>query len=300
MWLFTESDFATFVFPGTLFGIFASLSGPLLTENATPDFLEIMTRLPQVMLWGWLSLLVFCLDNQRGPDSVVEDGINKPWRPLPAGRISAAQTRRLLRLALPVVLILNYHLGAWEETVLLFSLTWMYNDLGGGEEDFVTRNAILAIAFSQYNKGALRVASQSGFAVPVRTWQWLAMTSGVIATTMQIQDMKDQEGDKAKNRRTAPLVLGDGVTRWTIAIPTGVWSISCPLFWDLDVSGYALPVGIGATICARILFMRNFKADKHTWWLWTFWTVIIWMLPLFKNHDVFDRFPLELWNQTSG
>lgn len=205
------------------------------------------------------------------------------------------QARRLLLLCLPVFLALNYCLGAWEETALLFSLTWMYNDLGGGDEDFVTRNLIIAVAFSQYNKDALRVASGSGFDISTRAWQWLAMTSEVIGTTMHIQDMKDQEGYRAKNRRTAPIVLGSGLARWTIAIPVALWSIACPVFWSLDVAGYVLPVSIGLVVVVRILLLRDFVSDKRAWWICTFWTAIIWMLPLFKDYSVFTRFILQHW-----
>ena len=188
-----------------MFGIAAALSGPRLTNNASPDFLEVLGRLPSVVLWNWLNLLIFDLANQRHPESVLEDTVNKPWRPLPSGRISIAQTRRLLLFALPVVLGINDYLGAWEETVLLFTLTWMYNDLGGGDDGFAVRNLVIAAAFSQYNKGALRVAARMGFSVPPTAWWWLCITSGVIGTTMQIQDLKDQDGDRARNRHTAPL-----------------------------------------------------------------------------------------------
>lgn len=289
MWLFTESDFATFVGPNTLFGIAAALSGPLLAGNASPNPLKVLGRLPLVILWNWLNLLIFDLANQRHPESLVEDAINKPWRPLPSSRITAGQTRRLLLIALPIALTVNYFLGAWEETALLFTLTWIYNDLGGGDDNWIVRNVVIAFAFSQYNKGSMRVASEIGFSVSAKTWWWLLMTSGVIGTTMHVQDMKDQEGDRARNRHTAPLVIGDGPTRWTIAIPTAIWSIVCPMFWQLDLFGYILPVGVGATIVLRILLLRGFAADKRTWWLWTAWTAIIWLMPLFKEYGVSDR-----------
>ena len=273
-----------------MFGIAAALSGPRLTNNASPDLLKVLRRLPSVILWNWLNLLIFDLANQRHPESVVEDTVNKPWRPLPSGRISIAQTRRLLLFALPVVLGINYYLGAWEETVLLFTLTWIYNDLGGGDDGFIVRNLVIAVAFSQYNKGALRVAARIGFSVPPTAWWWLCITSGVIGTTMHIQDLKDQEGDRARNRHTAPLVLGDGPARWTIAIPTAIWSVACPTVWQLDFLGYALPVGVGMIIVIRVLLLRGFVADKRTWWLWTAWTGIIWMTPLLKDYSVFARF----------
>ncbi|KAJ5357280.1 UbiA prenyltransferase family-domain-containing protein [Penicillium brevicompactum] len=236
LWLFTESDFATFVIPDTAFGIFGALSGPLLSENHHPNLFQVLGRLPAVILWNWSNLLIFDLANQQHPESVLEDKVNKPWRPLPSGRISMAQTQHMILIAIPVVLVLNYYLGAWEETALLFVLTWIYNDLGGGEDGFVIRNTVIATAFSQYNKGSLRVATQGGFTVKPDTWCWLVMTSAVIATTMHVQDMKDQKGDAIKGRRTVPLVLGDSKARWTIAVPTVVWSIACPAFWRLSPS----------------------------------------------------------------
>ncbi|PYI09765.1 hypothetical protein BO78DRAFT_394663 [Aspergillus sclerotiicarbonarius CBS 121057] len=290
IWLFTADDFTTFVVPETAFGICAALSGPLLTKNGSPELLPVLKRIPTVMLWNWLNLFVFNLANQRFPESVEEDKINRPWRPLPAGRISTTQTRRLLLLAIPVVLGLSVYLGAWEETALLYTLNWTYNDLGGGDDGFVLRNVLLAIAFSQYNKGSLRVATRAGFEILPRTWWWIITTSAVIGTTMHIQDIKDMEGDCAKNRRTVPIVLGDGPARWSVAVPVAMWSVVCPAFWGLGVLGCVLPVGVGAAIAYRTLMLREVAADRTTWKMWTAWTGVIWMLPLFKDYGVFVRF----------
>ncbi|KAL3257367.1 hypothetical protein ABHI18_006887 [Aspergillus niger] len=290
IWLFTADDFTTFVIPETAFGICAALSGPLLTDDNTPDLLSVVSRIPIVMLWNWLNLFVFNLANQRHPDSVAEDKINRPWRPLPAGRISILQARRLLLLAIPMVLAFSVYLGAWEETALLYTLNWVYNDLSGGDDGFILRNVLLALAFSQYNKGSLRVATGTGFDILPRAWRWIWLTSAVIGTTMHIQDIKDVEGDRAKSRRTMPIVMGDGPARWSVAVPVAIWSVVCPAFWELDVAGYVLPVAVGMTIAGRILLLREKAADKRTWKMWTAWTAVIWMLPLFKNPSVFVRF----------
>ena len=85
----------------------------------------------------------------------------------------------------------------------------------------------------------------------------------MIGTTVHIQDLKDQEGDRARNRRTAPLVLGDGPAQWTIAIPTAIWSVACPIFWQLDFLGYALPVGVGIIIVIRVLLVRGFVRSRQ-------------------------------------
>jgi 4-hydroxybenzoate polyprenyltransferase len=216
------------------------------------------------------------LANQKSFEGAVEDAINKPWRPIPAGRITRAQATTLQLFAMPVGFGVNYLLGAWEETALVYNLAWMYNDLRGGD-NWITRNVLLALALSQFNKGSMRVAAEMGFHISASSWWWIFITSAVIGTTMQAQDMKDQEGDRARGRSTAPLVLGDGPARWTIAVPVMMWSVVCPLFWGLSFVGY-------------VLMLRGFWADKKTWWLWTFWTAIIWCVPLFKNYDVSVRF----------
>lgn len=246
----------TFVVPDTVFGIAGALAGPLLTRNESPSLLVILSRLPQVLLYNWANLLIFDLANQRLPEAVVEDALNKPWRPLPTGRITIPQTRRLLLASLPIVLAVNWSMSAWEETILLFSLTWMYNDLKGGEEDFIVRNLIIGLAFGLYNGGALKIACGVDHSITAQGYYWLVLISGVIFTTMQIQDLKDQVGDQARGRRSAPLVLGDAAARWTIAIPVIVWSIVCPLFLGLGFFGYLVPCGVGSH-CGKTFYVAR-------------------------------------------
>ena len=44
-------------------------------------------------------------------------------------------------------------------------------------------------------------------------YNWLGILGGVVVTTMQVQDLKDQAGDRARGRKTWPLVVGDSVSR---------------------------------------------------------------------------------------
>ena len=300
LWLFTESDFGTFVVPDTAFGIFGALAGPLLTTNSSPDPKIILSRLPQVILFNWTNLLIFDLANQRHPSAVIEDALNKPRRPLPTGRITVSQTRRLLLFSLPVVLAVNWILGAWDETLLLFALTWMYNDLGGGDQDFITRNLIIACAFGLYNRGALRIACGSGHEITRLGYQWIALISCVIFTTMQVQDMDDQEGDRTRGRRSVPLTFGDWVARWTIAVPVLIWSIVCPLFLGLGFLGYLATAGIGTVIAWRTWLLKNVQADRKTWHLWVAWTGILYLLPLWKDQSSIDELLHLTWRGALG
>lgn len=296
LWLFTESNFATFVIPDTVFGVFGALAGPLLTTNEAPDLLAILARAPSVLLYNWTNLLVFDLANQRLPESVEEDMWNKPWRPLPSGRITMPQTRRLLLASLPVVLAINWALGAWEETALLIAFTWMYNDLKGGDEDFVVRNLIIGIGFGLHNEGGLKIACGMDQTITVLGYSWIVLISCVIFTTMHIQDLKDQVGDKARGRRSAPLVLGDAVARWTIAVSIVLWSVVCPLFLDVGLSGYLITCVLGFLIVARLFVWRSVDADRKTWKIWAAWTVILYMLPIIKSPLAFSRL-IQSWEE---
>lgn len=281
LWLFTNSDFCTFVLPNTVFGMSTAVSEHFLAGAIQHRYIyHTLRRLPLVLLFNWSNLLIFDLANQRLPDAIEEDKINKPYRPLPSGKITQRQTRHLMIIAMPLVLLMNSVLGVWKETALLFSLTWIYNDLRGGEDSWLIRNLIIAFAFFLYNLGSLKVASgasdQAEDVHDVATYGWTALISAVILTTMQVQDLKDQQGDRVRGRQTAPLVLGEATARWTIAVPIIFWSIFFSVLWG----SWLLPMPFGLYIAYRILWIREKGADRRSWKLWCMWTVLIYLLPL--------------------
>jgi len=291
IYLFTAADLKSIVYPETAFGIFSALSGKLLTTNAAPELSDVLFRLPRVLLWNWLNVLLFDVANQRLPASIIEDSVNKAWRPLPAQRLSEANTRRLLLVVITLVFGASTYLGGMEEAVAMMVLTWMYNDLGGADENYLTRNLINAFGFVCYSSGATTVAAGYGqHALNNTAYSWLAITAGIIFTTLQMQDMADMEGDTLRGRRTLPLVHGERIARWSIALPVMFWSVVCPAFWGLYVVGYTVSIAVGSLLAFRVLMFRTVTADKLTWKVWCLWTSILYLLPLFKDHTVFDRF----------
>ena len=104
----------------------------------------------------------------------------------------------------------HYVLGVGTKTALLFTLTWLYNDLKGGDEGWVLRDGIIAVAFGLYNTGSMKFpAAVPGSSARVTTegYLWIAVISGVILTTMHVQDLKDQAGDRAAGPRRVPGLL---------------------------------------------------------------------------------------------
>ena len=164
---------------------------------------------------------------------------------------------------------------------LCLILTWMYNDLGGADQHFLVRNGINSFAYYLYGSGALRVAAGGQPQLhATKAFEWLAIVAGVIFTTMHVQDLKDQEGDRARNRSTAPLDLGDGVSRWSILASVAVWSIVCPCYWSLGPIGFAPPVLLSVMVVYRVVWYREAVADALTYKWWSLWLVGVFSLPL--------------------
>ena len=270
--------------PETAFAIFSALSGQSLTTNATPHLSDIARRLPQIILWNWANLLLFDVANQRLPQSILEDTVNKPWRPLPSKRLTDTEARRLLLVLVPAVFLLSLYLGGVLESVAMMLLTWMYNDLGGADENYMIRNLINACGFVCYSSGATVVAAGYGqHELNQKAYGWLALVGGVIFSTLQMQDMADMEGDAARGRRTLPLVHGETTARWSIAIPIAAWSFICPAFWETGFTGYGVSITAGSVLVVRVLFLRGRAAYRKTWAVWCFWTMMLYLQPLFTE-----------------
>ena len=274
------------VYPWAAFGVLNALSGPVLTTHPTPNFYTILGRAPLTVFWMWINILAFTISNQRLPESVVEDSVNKAWRPLPSGRISAAQSRRLLLAVVPTVCIVTSYLGGRNASMLGLILDWIYNDLRGADENFVIRHLLNAIGLTSWSFGTTAVAcgQHDHLFLSSLGYTWLLTEGAIIFTTIHLMDLRDQAGDRARGRATVPIVLGDNVARLTIVFSVMMWSILCPAILSLGVSLARLaPLVLGLLISCRVLSMRTVEADKLSWKIWGFWISSIFILPLFKD-----------------
>ena len=120
-------------------------------------------------------------------------------------------------IAMPANLAMTYILGAWQETLLLFGLIWMYKDLQGGES-MIGRNFIISIAAGLYDSSSVRVAYGTGTTLHENGFYWILIISAVILATIHIQELKDAAGEQLRNGQTVSLVLGGRVGRWSVAV----------------------------------------------------------------------------------
>jgi len=285
LWLFTYNDLKTMVFPSTAFAISNALAAYRAgwAANQTGGPLILLIQLPLILSWAWINLLSFAVNNQRHLSALEEDRLNKPWRPVPAGRLTGAQAKSLALVTYPVTFLASRLLGGGSaQCVLLALFGYIYNDLKGGDVNWLLRNVLNACGFTCFASGALEVALQS----PTEPGMipWLLVIAGVVCTTVHTQDMYDQPGDSAAGRKTVPLVIGDGPARWSIAITVAAWSWLCPLYWGLAAVGYFVPVALGVLVGVRSLTRMTVKEDRQTFRIYNAWLVSIYILPLVKAY----------------
>lgn len=283
LWLFNFSDLKTIVLPESAFAIITLLSGQNLMKGPRPPYTTICFCLPLVLVWTWLNMLPLAMSNQYSKESTEEDRVNKPWRPIPAGRVTMQETQTLMIIGYVVAFSSSLILGGTAECVALILQGWMYNYLDGGNKSILARNFINATGCLTFAAGASRVAClQSGTELHPRSLLWFIVLGGVILTSIQIQDLYDRYGDSMRGRRTIPILLGDELSRLTIGIPIAVWSFLCPAFWGSDPIGFALPVSLGTLIILRLYFYRSVDGDRKSYKLWNAWITTLYLIPFFK------------------
>ena len=279
-YLFTSKDIKTIIVPQTLFGLFNAYA-------ATHDASAVLSRTPFVLAWVFLNLLPFCIDNQRQPGSMAEDSVNRPSRPLPAKRLTAEAAFTWVLVLYTAAFVLSLFVGGTSMCIALVAIGWLYNDCQMSEQGLVGRNVLTALGYAAFGVGALMVAMPTmalDNGLGAKTWVWVAILVAVIGTTGHVTDMADLEGDRQRGRKTAPIVWGEEVAKWTICVPVGVWSVLCPWFWEARFLGLLLPVLTGGKIISRLLTEET-AAHKNTNRIWNLWVVVLYMLPLFAGRS---------------
>ena len=293
LWLFTLSDLKTTVIPSTVFGLVNAYTASVFglhnpAESSSSQLVPFLTKLAYVTFWTWIHVLAFDADNQRQPQAILEDQVNKPWRPLPSGRMHGSEARILAFVAYILSGGVAYGLGGLHQSIGLAFLGFLYNDLGGGSRFFASRNLLNAGGFACFISGALEVALNASPFTSTKFNQWLLIIAAVVFTTIHVQDMSDQPGDRLRNRKTLPLVLGDGEARASIGLLMMFWSWACPMYWGLPWSNALAFVILGHLIGIRTCTKRKIQDDKWTFRLWNLWMIILYLIPTMKLWSIVE------------
>ena len=126
IWLFTFSDLKTIVVPQASFGIITALSqaraGPNADGSGEITCAEVLRRIPLALFWVYITLLPFAINNQRAPEAIEEDAVNKPWRPMPTGRWGSQLSKYVMLSLYTVAFLVSCKIGGLRFNVALILL----------------------------------------------------------------------------------------------------------------------------------------------------------------------------------
>ncbi|KAH9891043.1 UbiA prenyltransferase family-domain-containing protein [Cubamyces lactineus] len=251
LWLFTFSDLKTVLIPTLAFG-----------TAAAPD--DSTAHVSQRILWIWLHLLQFCLSNQCL--SPLEDATNKPWRPIPAGRISVTAATWLRWALLPACLVLSVYYDVLTASVALSIGTLVHNEFGM-DSRWLPRNVCNAVGYAAFNAGATYAACGDPCTPKSTSIAAQVLNALVILTTIQAQDFQDTEGDRATGRTTLPIVFPRS-SRWAMIVLLTAWSTLLSAYWRASAVHAVLLVLSGAAVGSRFVLYQDAVPDRLSYRLY--------------------------------
>nr|WP_255578301.1 UbiA family prenyltransferase [Chitinophaga sp. sic0106] len=218
-------------------------------------------------IYTMLYILTFCVANQV--NSVEEDAINKPDRPLPAGLVNrrGAIIRLLIYNVFFIIVAYLFH-------VLLFAIAWQVITIilcGWGSKHWVTKNLICISAGTVALMGAEWQLTTP--TISHNVWQFIIFLSIWAGFGLPVQDLRDQVGDAVMHRKTLPLQFGDLLSRKMLFIY--FLTVSPILYYFAIVSQDNFSAWVIALIIAqyvyhgvvayRVMRFRTSKADDKTY-----------------------------------
>ncbi|KAI2604446.1 uncharacterized protein GGS25DRAFT_508282 [Hypoxylon fragiforme] len=282
-YLFVCNDIRSNVLLALFFGALGASVAPSLSMGESRSLSHIVASAPRALLWSWANLFLFNLHNQRHSAAIAEDAINKPWRPLPAKRLTQEQATLVIYAMYPTMLAISLTFGGLVPSVLEAFLCLWHNELGGDSDPFL-KNTLTAFGLACFLAGPLEVITgRSIFSGNSEAAIWLFMIAIAIATTVHAQDFRDMEGDKATGRSTVPLAMGDTESRALLAIGVVGWTYAAGLFWGVSWRETITGWMFGMVMVGNALLDRSMDGDKRTWKLWTFWMLGLFLVPFLKE-----------------
>lgn len=263
--LFTYRDHEALLIPVT---IFAAVAAPV---QSPPAFLK-------AVFWIWCHLLQFTISNQY--IAVDEDAANRPWRPIPSGRMTLqhATILRWVMLAWCTVhsaLHGNTVLGA---SLALSAATLAHNELDLSKHWF-TKNLCNSIGYTCFEVGATAIMSASGNLDSIARLS-VSLSAAVIVFTITMQDFPDIEGDAAQGRVTFPIAFPRFSRYFTSLMLVG-WSLVLGTIWGLSPLPRAMFLALGLWVSGRNWISAGVeKYDAKTYLYFNIWLFTAHLLPV--------------------
>lgn len=281
IYLFSRNDIKIAIGVGWLFGALnASIASTFQMGPALSPW-QILQSTPAMLLWSWSHLFLFNLHNQRHASSIAEDAINKPWRPLPARRLSPEQATRIMYCMYPVVITLvSLRLGGLFPSLVEMGLCLWYNE-AKGSSNALLKNMLNAFGLACFFAGPLEVVTgHSIFCGDMKAATWLLTLACAIMSTSHAQDFRDLEGDKAAGRVTLPLLIGDMNARFLLAFGIAFWTAVASWFWEAGLVDSLAAWMAGAAVAFNLFRDKTHEGNTRSWKLFPCWILGMFLLPV--------------------
>lgn len=283
LYLFTCNNISDIIIPSLLFASLSASVASKFSLGPDQDLTSILVSVPKMLLWSWSNLLIFNLSNQRSAASIKEDLVNKPWRPLPSGRLAPGDASRLFHCWRPTVLLISLRLGGLAPSVSIILLSYVYDERGAALNP-ITKNLINGLGIGSYFAGPFEVVTRrsilsgnGGAAL------WLLLIMAAIVTTSHAQDLRDQEGDMAAGRETLPNMVGDMNARLLAMAGIIGWTCVAASYWGLGwIKGGTLGIA-GILMAGNMLLNKTREGDMLTWRLFPLWMLSLFLMPVWAS-----------------
>ncbi|KAI1385851.1 UbiA prenyltransferase family-domain-containing protein [Hypoxylon trugodes] len=280
IYLFSRDNIKDIICMGFLFGALNASVAQKFSMGASLSPKDILTSSHKMLLWSWSNLFLFNLHNQRHAATIAEDAINKPWRPLPAGRINSKQTTQIMYIMYAVIITVSFKVGGLIPCLLEALFCLWYNEWGGATDPFM-KNLLNGLGFACFFAGPLEaITGYSVFGGNGKAAAWVGILAAAITTTSHTQDFRDMEGDKAVGRRTVPLVIGDYNARILVAVGVIVWTGLAGWYWGVGWKGGLAAWIAGGAMVSNLFWDRSQAGDAFTWKLWPGWALGLFLMPV--------------------
>ncbi|EJD52843.1 hypothetical protein AURDEDRAFT_158569 [Auricularia subglabra TFB-10046 SS5] len=263
LYLFMRSDFKTVMFP------------------VSPQHLQGRSRLaasqPASSGYGVTSCNAISNQTTSNPS---EDSANRPWRPLPSGRISQrdAVTLRWVVCAWCLVFSALRVPSDVLLTSVAFALTnYLHNELGWSDH-WLKKNVCNGVAYGLFEWGTTRLAA-GGRPLGGDVAASVLVSALVILTTIQMQDFADVHGDRAAGRATLPIRFPTASKVFTAAA-LFAWSLSLGLIWDLSPLLQVFAALSGGVVAFRaLLWCDSEPRAARSYVYYNMWLMVVHTIP---------------------
>lgn len=201
-------DFLAFSRSNVLFFISPPFAiGSSLYFSNRKTFVELLWPFTLSFLYAYLFILQFNISNDiTGIDA---DRIDKPMRPIPSNRITISRAWFLYSLAVFLFGLFSYLIGHFTATLSWILLTIVLNFTAAHKSSALKNGLLVPGNISLLTVVWCLMNNVSDvYHHPQFLWN-VTFNSCLIGVLLLQQDMRDVEGDKALNRRTLSVVLGN-------------------------------------------------------------------------------------------